>query len=96
MALTTTELNNPAPEHRTDIVRTLAVLRELSKGHTLWLPFSGQELGMGNDMSVGFVYDMDTKGKRIVNDFSLSEINDLLEKNDVGLPLPRSYKPWDM
>ena len=70
-----------------DFVRTISIIKELAKGKTLSV--GTFTLGMGEDMSVGFlcVYGMG-EGTMAVSSMTLDELNSFLNKHEIGLVIP--------
>jgi len=69
--------------------RTLSVVRQLAKGKQLTLSES-LTLGMGENMAIGFVYKFNSEEK-VVDDLSLSQLNDLLEQYEVFAVIPDKF-----
>lgn len=73
----------------TDINRTLAIVKQLSQGKKLNLP-NGYKIGMGVDMSIGFVM-IDSTGKEGIGGLStmdLKQLDQLLTAWNINHPLP--------
>lgn len=72
-----------------DRARTLAIVRQLAQGKHLTLP-SGQVIGMGKDMSIGFVMIDSDSIEHIggLLTLDLSELDQLLTEAQIGMPIP--------
>lgn len=71
-----------------DLPRTLAIVRELAQGKHLVLPCG--KLGMGEDLSIGFLLD-DGHGHQTIAGLStmdLRELDQLLTRHGIGFPIP--------
>ena len=72
-----------------DLSRTLSIVKEFAKGKRLTLPIG--TLAMGEDLSIGFLMtNLNTGEERVggLQDLTLKELNGLLNKYEIGFPLP--------
>ena len=68
---------------------TLAIVRELAQGKRLTLS-DGLVIGMGEDMSIGFVIVGSDGSEHIagLSTMDLCQLNQLLKRYDVGMVIP--------
>lgn len=72
-----------------NLARTLSIVRELALGRRLTLPIG--IIAMGEDLTIGFLMtNVDTGEERVggLQDLTLKELNGLLEKYSIGIPVP--------
>ena len=71
-----------------DINRTFSILREFREGKQLLLP-NGQRIGMGIDLSIGFIYDYGNGREGIggMATLDLKELNKVLTKHNIGFAI---------
>ncbi len=72
-----------------EIARTLSIVQQLAQGQRLTLP-DGQQIGMGQDMSIGFVFAKANGNAHIggLSTMDLCQLNQLLNEHDVGMAIP--------
>ncbi|XCN71874.1 MAG: hypothetical protein Q3M24_16415 [Candidatus Electrothrix aestuarii] len=72
-----------------DVARTLAVIRLLASGETITV--GDFEIGMGEDMSIGPVFNGSDGEKHIsgLSTMDLSQFHKLLNDHQVGHPIPK-------
>lgn len=74
---------------REDHIRTLSIVQQLAQGKRLTLP-TGQVIGMGEDMSIGFLIQR-AGGEECIAGLStmdLAQLNRLLNEYDIGMAIP--------
>lgn len=71
--------------------RTMAVLTDLFAGQQVTLA-DGHRIGMGIDLTVGFILTHADGSETVggLEDLSLKQLNQLLERAGIGFPLPNS------
>lgn len=79
-------VNLGATDH--EIARTLSIVQQMAQGKRLHLP-NGQKIGMGEDMSIGFVI---TKANGVAHIGGLStmdicQLNRLLNEHNIGMAI---------
>lgn len=76
-------------EREQERVRTLSIVQQLAQGKWLHLP-NGQKIGMGQDMSVGFVFTMSDGAEHIggLSTMDLCQLNKLLNEHNIGMAIP--------
>ena len=72
-----------------DHVRTLSIVQQLAAGKRLTLP-TGQVIGMGEDMSIGFLIQRADGEERVagLSTMDLAQLNRLLNEYDIGMLMP--------
>lgn len=68
-----------------NIYRTISIVKQLADGKILKLPCG--EIGMGEDMSIGFLYTRED-GSQVIGGLAtidLKQLNDLLIKYEVSI-----------
>lgn len=71
--------------NKQDVIRTVSIIKELALGKTLKM--GNFTLAMGEDMSVGFLYEIDGEN-RVVSSMTLEELNAVLNKHEIGVVIP--------
>ena len=74
---------------REDLTRTLSIVQQLAQGKRLTLP-TNQVIGMGEDMSIGFLIQHADGEERIagLSIMDLAQLNQLLNEYNIGLAIP--------
>lgn len=68
------------------IVRTLSIVRELSKGKRLVV--GKWTLVMGDDMTIGFLMKRSDGSEFVTSSLTLKGVNDLCEEYGIGMAIP--------
>lgn len=69
--------------------RTIAIIRRMGEGEHVVLP-SGYRIGMGVDMSIGFMHGSDEEWSVSgLSTLDIKELNEILNKNEIYFPIPK-------